>query len=348
LKIIIAKDTEGNKACNRCKYSCILFFYKLFDINNDGFQFPKNKIIYWSLNFLTPTASKVVLIILKPKKYSHENNLTKPDNHCLIGNLLSTLIFISCQKENSIPANTADGLTDEQAATYSDESARAEASFDDADNVAFIAADEEGNAGGFGFEGRSASGVAGRPYLPRFFELRQRIGDCATITVTPNDSTYPKTVTIDFGDSCVGNDGKVRKGKMVLHFTAPVRHPGSVVTLTFVNYYVNNIHIEGTKIFRNLSEPPALIKWSIETLNGKVTFPNGRGYMYDGIKTVKQIAGMNTNTVLDDVFQITGNSKTVFNNGLTIKLRVLDPIIKKWFVPGEAKEHLEYKSITEN
>ena len=250
---------------------------------------------------------------------------------------LSTLIFISCQKENSIPANTADGLTDEQAATYSDESARAEASFDDADNVAFIAADEEGNAGGFGFEGRSASGVAGRPYLPRFFELRQRIGDCATIIVTPNDSTYPKTVTIDFGDSCVGNDGKVRKGKMVLHFTAPVRHPGSVVTLTFVNYYVNNIHIEGTKIFRNLSEPPALIKWSIETLNGKVTFPNGRGYMYDGIKTVKQIAGMNTNTVLDDVFQITGNSKTVFNNGLTIKLRVLDPIIKKVVCPWRSE-----------
>ena len=250
---------------------------------------------------------------------------------------LSTLIFISCQKENSIPANTADGLTDEQAATYSDESARAEASFDDADNVAFIAADEEGNAGGFGFEGRSASGVAGRPYLPRFFELRQRIGDCATITVTPNDSTYPKTVTIDFGDSCVGNDGKVRKGKMVLHFTAPVRHPGSVVTLTFVNYYVNNIHIEGTKIFRNLSEPPALIKWSIETLNGKVTFPNGRGYMYDGIKTVKQIAGMNTNTVLDDVFQIIGNSKTVFNNGLTIKLRVLDPIIKKVVCPWRSE-----------
>lgn len=250
---------------------------------------------------------------------------------------LSTLIFISCQKENSMPANNADGLTDEQAAFYSDESARAEASFDDADNVAFIAADEEGNAGGFGFEGRSASGVAGRPYLPHFFELRQRIGDCATITVTPNDSTYPKTVTIDFGDSCVGNDGKVRKGKMVLHFTAPVRHPGSVVTLTFVNYYVNNIHIEGTKIFRNLSEPPALIKWSIETLNGKVTFPNGRGYMYDGIKTVKQIAGMNTNTVLDDVFQITGNSKTVFNNGLTIKLRVLDPIIKKVVCPWRSE-----------
>ena len=91
--IIIAKDTEGNKACNRCKYSCILFFYKLFDINNDGFQFPKNKIIYWSLNFLTPTDSKVVLIILKPKKYSHENNLTKPDNHCLIGNLFIHVNF---------------------------------------------------------------------------------------------------------------------------------------------------------------------------------------------------------------------------------------------------------------
>lgn len=254
--------------------------------------------------------------------------------------ICSSLIFISCQKENSLPSGTSDGLTDEQAATYSDESAQAEGSFDDADNVAFIAADEEGNAGGFGIEGKSAN-LTGRPYLPRFLELRQRIGDCAVITVTPNDSTYPKTVTIDFGDSCMGNDGKVRRGKLVLHFTAPVRHPGAVVTLTFVDYYVNRAHVEGTKIFRNLCEPPSLIKWSIETLDGKVTFPNGRGYKYDGLKTVKQIAGMNTNIVMDDVFQITGGSKTVFTNGLTVKLLVTDPIIKKVACPWRSEGTLK-------
>lgn len=249
--------------------------------------------------------------------------------------VLFSLFVTSCQKESSLDNTTV--VSEEEAATYSEESAQAEASFDDADDIAFTAAEEEGNAGGFGLEGRNTQG---RIFLPTFFELRARIGDCATITVTPNDSTYPKTVTIDFGDSCLGNDGKVRRGKMVLHFTAPVRRPGAVVTLTFVNYHVNRAHIEGTKIFRNLSDLPTH-KWSIEVLDGKVTFPNGRGYTYEGIKTVKQIAGMLTGIVRDDVYQITGRSKTIFRNGVTIILNTEDALIKKvnchWISEGTLK-----------
>lgn len=251
--------------------------------------------------------------------------------------LFSTFIFTSCQKENSLSTSTGT-VTEEEAANLSDESTQAEASFDDADDIGFTAAEEEGNAGGFGLEGRSST--QGRNFLPRFLELRERIGDCATITVTPNDSTYPKTVTIDFGDSCRGRDGKVRKGKLVLHFTGPVRRPGSVVTLTFVGYYVNRVHIEGTKVFTNLSEPPAH-KWSLAVVDGKVTFPNGRGYRYEGIKTVTQIAGMLTGIVRDDVYKITGRSKTTLNNGTTINLNTEDPLIKKvnchWISEGTVK-----------
>ncbi len=250
--------------------------------------------------------------------------------------LLSVFMFTSCQKESSL--NDTNAVTEEEATTLSDESTQAEASFDDADDIAMTAADEEGNAGGFGVEGKTVTQRG--PYFPRFFELRGRIGDCATITVTPNDSTYPKTVTIDFGDSCRGNDGKVRRGKIVLHFTAPVRRPGAVVTMTFVNYYVNRAHVEGTKIFKNLSEPP-VHKWSIEILDGKLTFPNGRGYKYEGQKTVKQIAGMATAVVLDDVYQIIGRSQTIFNNGRIVKITTVDPLIKKvschWISEGTLK-----------
>ncbi|MEQ1676861.1 MAG: hypothetical protein ABL876_09175 [Chitinophagaceae bacterium] len=249
-----------------------------------------------------------------------------------------SLFITSCQKESSLDNTSA--ITEEEAAAYSDESSQAEASFDDADDIAFTAAEEEGNAGGFGVEGKTAS--QGRLFLPTFFELRERIGDCATITVTPNDSTYPKTVTIDFGDSCVGRDGKVRRGKLVLHFTGPVRRPGSVVTLTFVNYYVNRAHIEGTKIFKNLSDPP-VHKWSIEVVDGKVTFPSGRGYTYEGVKNVKQLAGMLTCIVRDDVYQITGRSKTTFRNGTTININTEDPLIKKVACPWISEGTLKIK-----
>ena len=254
--------------------------------------------------------------------------------------VLSVFFLVSCKKENSL--NSSVTVSEEDAATLSAESTEAEASFDDADDITMTAAEEEGNAGGFGLEGRSATNSEGRLFLPGFLELRARIGDCATITVTPNDSTYPKTVTIDFGDSCRGLDGKLRSGKLVLHFTGPYRRPGSVVTLSFVNYHVNHKHIEGTKVFRNLSEPP-VHKWSIEILDGKITFPGGRGYRYEGIKTVKQIAGMLTGIVRDDIYQITGRSKTVFNNSTTVDINTEDPLIKKLNCPWISEGTLRIK-----
>lgn len=250
--------------------------------------------------------------------------------------LFSTFIFVSCQKESS--QNNTTVVTEEEAAELSDESTRAEASFDEAEEIAMTAAEEEGNAGGFGLEGRVAT--QGRLYLPAFIELRALIGNCATITVIPNDSTYPKTVTIDFGSGCVGADGKLRKGKLVLHFTGPIRRPGSVVTLTFGDYFVNEVKIEGTKIFKNLGDPP-VHKWSIEVVNGKVTFPGGRWFTYEGSKTVQQIAGMLTSIIRDDAYQITGRSKIVFRNSTTININTEDPLIKKlncrWISEGTLK-----------
>ena len=79
--------------------------------------------------------------------------------------VLLSIFVVSCQKESSLTEPTT--LTEEEAATYSEESTQAEASFDDAEDIGFTAAEEEGNAGGFGLEGRSAS-VQGRIYLPGF------------------------------------------------------------------------------------------------------------------------------------------------------------------------------------
>lgn len=235
--------------------------------------------------------------------------------------VLATMLF-SCQKDVSSTNNQT--VTEEQAASYSEESSMAEASFDDAEDIATTAADEEGNA--------SEYGINGRGFNPSFIELRAAIGNCATITVSPNDSTYPKTITIDFGTGCLGLDGKFRSGAIVVHLTAPLRRPGSVVTITFRNYFVNRVHLEGTKIISNLSDPPAH-KWSINVVGGKVTFPTGRGWSYQSLKVKTQVAGMDTRIVRDDVYEITGRSQTEFNSGLTITLNTETPLVKKVACP---------------
>jgi hypothetical protein len=236
-------------------------------------------------------------------------------------------VLYSCQKESS--SNSTQPVTEDEAVTYSDESAQAEGSFDDLDDISMQAADEEG----------VVSAPNGRIFP--FIHLRLRLGPCAVITVTPNDSTYPKTVTIDFpGDGCWCADGKHRKGTIVMFFTGPIRRHGSVVTITLRDFYLNRAHIEGTKTISNLSEGGA-VKFTVQVTGGKVTFPNGRGYKYEGIKYKAQIDGATTPEVADDVYRIEGRSKTEFNNGVTVNLNTETPLIKKvacdWINNGTLK-----------
>lgn len=251
--------------------------------------------------------------------------------------LATTAFFISClfscKKESSQPEQQTQTITEEEATTYSAESMETEGSFDDVEDISMTAANEEG------ITSTTAKGSE-TARLVLFTRLRLRIGDCANVTVSPNDSTYPKTVTIDFGNGCVGRDGKFRKGKIVLHFTGPIRRPGSVLTITLVDFQLNRAKIEGTKVITNLSEN-GNIKFTVQVNSGKVTYPNGRGYLYESLKNVKQVAGGTTNDVLDDIYSIEGRSKTTFNNGVVITLNTVDNLIKKvscsWISEGTLK-----------
>ncbi len=244
------------------------------------------------------------------------------------------LIFLaSCKKEGSL--SSTDTVTEEEATTYSDESTQTEASFDDVEDVSMLAADEEGETSVYG---RGAED-AGRQFP--FVELRRRLGPCANITVFPADSSYPKTITIDFGYiGCLCTDGKFRRGKIVTHLTAPIRRSGSVMTITLDSFFLNRASVEGTKVVSNLSEN-GNIKFTVQVVGGKVTHPNGRGYTYNSLKYVRQTEGGNTRPVMDDVYKIEGRSKTEFNNGVVINLDTETPLVKKtachWISDGTLK-----------
>jgi hypothetical protein len=243
-----------------------------------------------------------------------------------------TLVTFSCKKE----ATNKEAMTESEATEYSAESMEAEASYDDVQDISMTAADEEGIISA----GRPAGNTAGRPFP--FLKLRLRIGANAVITVTPNDSTYPKTVTIDFGTGQTCPDGKFRKGKIVMHFTAPIRRHGAVVTITLVDFQIGRAKIEGTKVITNLSEN-GNIKFSVQVTDGKVTFPNGRGYLYEKLKYVKQIEGGGTDEITDDVYSVEGRSQTKFNNGVIITLNTETALIKKVSCPWVSKGTLKVK-----
>jgi len=247
-----------------------------------------------------------------------------------------TLVLFSCQK-NVQPAPAT--VSDEEASTVAQENVSADAAYEDLSEVGFSADADLQVAAGSELGG-TANGAGIGAGLQVYENLSRKIGPCTTITVTPNDTTYPKTVVLNYGDGCACKDGKFRKGMITLFYTKPLRKPGAVLTITLTNFYLNRAHIEGTKVIMNTSQGDTH-QFSVIVTGGKVTFPNGRGFKYEKTKTVTQIAGMDTKTVSDDVYSIVGRAKTTYNNGTTVVLDTETPLIKAvacdWIESGVLK-----------
>ena len=107
-----------------------------------------------------------------------------------------TLLLFSCKKDVN-PSSAP--VSDEEAKTVSQESANDDDDYEYLTEIGFSAsADIDVSAGGE-IPG-TANGAGLGADLRVFDNLAFKIGPCTTITVTPNDTTYPKIVVIDYHD----------------------------------------------------------------------------------------------------------------------------------------------------
>jgi hypothetical protein len=153
---------------------------------------------------------------------------------------------------------------------------------------------------------------------------------CASVSVNPQGSTFPKTIVIDFGNGCTSADGISRKGKINITLTDYVHNPGAIGTMTFENYYTAGYKVEGTITWTNTSTQNG-ISWTRQITNGKVTEPiSGYYWTHEGPKNVTQTAGANTPTnLLDDVYSVTGNHTVTNPAGKTRTVTITEALEKK-------------------
>ena len=251
--------------------------------------------------------------------------------------LIGAITFTSCKKDDSVN-NVTDNDPTELAATQeaTTQEAETEAQYDDVFNItASMNSSQVGEDLGVG---ANVSGLFELGSTNPTNNIR-----CFTITVVPNiPHVFPKTVTIDFGTGCLGRDGKYRKGKIVSIYTNPMVVPGAKVSTTFVDYFVDSFHIEGTHITENTSTSN-MQGWKVVVIDGKITNTNtNRWRKWNSTKNVLQIEGNGTpHFPLDDVYKITGNARGSNSAGHTWASLVIDPLIKKftcpWIVKGTVK-----------
>lgn len=98
--------------------------------------------------------------------------------------------------------------------------------------------------------------------------------DCPIITINKNAS--PQVITIDFGTSCTGKDGKVRSGKIIVMSDSFATFP-SVRDKSFENYTVDGKKIEGTITKTISKDQENNIRTAVISENITITFPDGEG-----------------------------------------------------------------------
>lgn len=212
--------------------------------------------------------------------------------------LMGILLF-SCEKDQDI--QTVDN-------TVINEDAYAEKVFEEVSDIADEAYDSQSG-------GLKATG------WNRIF-----LGVCATVTLDTTELPY--VLTIDFGDvNCLCPDGHYRRGMIIISFTGRYRHPGTVITHTFQDYYVDDNKIEGTHVLTNMGENEDGHLWFTTEVVGVIHMANNGGTISWNASRVREwIQGSNTRNPWDDIYLLTGEASGIRANGETWEREIINPL----------------------
>jgi len=140
--------------------------------------------------------------------------------------------------------------------------------------------------------------------------------DCNVI-ITIDTTSSPKSVTVDYGSSnCTCNDGKTRRGKIITTFTGQYIAPGTIITHTPVDYYVNDVKFEGTKTVQNMGTNANGQPYFNVQIDGTATLETGEVVDYTSTRVRTWTTGFNTLlNRFDDEYDITGTCEGSFSSG---------------------------------
>ena len=227
----------------------------------------------------------------------------------LVLGLLLSLFIISCSKEE----NNSSSSSDEAKIN-----ANIDAVSDDISQIVDDQFDAQENSAG-----RSTT-------LPESI-----LPSCAMVTVVVANNTWTRTIT--FAAGCTLPNENVVSGTIIVSGSTNFGQPSHTISYSFVDFYHNNILIEGNKtIVRSLQSTATLAAvHPVANMNIDltVTYPNGNVYTRVGTRVREMIQGFGTPMIwLDNIFSVTGNWTTTFPSG-TQTSTITTPLIVKMSCP---------------
>lgn len=159
------------------------------------------------------------------------------------------------------------------------------------------------------------------------------LSNCATLTF--DTLAAAKTITVSFGSTnCLGNDGRYRRGALILNFTGRYRDSLTIITVTPQNYFVNDNQVSGTKTITNNGHNAA--HHLVYTINANLQIlkaNNGGTITWQSTRQREWTAGENTLSWQDDMYAITGSASGTSSGGGSFQSNITSPLTRN-MAPG--------------
>ncbi len=174
-----------------------------------------------------------------------------------------------------------------------------------------------------------------------------------TRTWTNPKGTFPNTLTIDYGpDGVTGPFGHVRKGKLIIQISAPLKTVGSIRTVSHQDFYIDDVKVEGTVTLTNQGTNGFGQNVFLRSVSDrKLTFPSGKTISWNASQVITQLDGNATPDIrLDDVWSILGTSSGINRAGKLFNVSTSEALVFKftcpWIVKGSISLTIENNTLS--
>lgn len=166
-------------------------------------------------------------------------------------------------------------------------------------------------------------------------------------TITKSGSTFPQTITIDFGNAgCEGLFGAEMQGRIVIVLSDSLNHTGAIAAVSLENFYSNLYNVQGSLNIENMGlNDEGLPEYHVEVEEGIITAEENKAGEDFSITWVceyhhSMMMVGNPLFLFDDLYHISGNASGVNQEGRAYTATINGELQKyfncRWPGSGEA------------
>ena len=151
------------------------------------------------------------------------------------------------------------------------------------------------------------------------------LSGCATVATDTVDN--PHIIVVRFGvTDCLCQDSKNRRGSIIITFNGKYNDSGSAHTITYDNYFVNDIQVTGSKTVTYMGTNATGQPYYNVAVNDSMISMGDSTISWTGNRVRTWIAGYSTAARNDDVFITTGTNTLTRANGHIFSFVITTPL----------------------